>query len=338
MKKKQISFFFLFLWLVLGACQMSTNRPTEKEEKQISVFRYDKLLSEYVRSNSFSAMQKLNMDHRRATKLLIEDVLAIGTVEEDTISQKLKQFYSDTTLLRLIDDVELKFADLSDVEDGLNKGFKRLRKELPSIEIPYIYTQISAFNESIVVVDTLLGISLDKYMGEDYPLYKRFYYDYQCQSMRPDRIVPDCFVYYLLNLYAFDYQEGTSLIDLMLHYGKIHYVVQKILGYKDIGQAMGYSVAENKWCQGNEKKIWDYICDHGHLYARDPMILRRYMKLSPSSDLFGQSAPVLVGTWIGAQIVTSYMKKHKEIKLKDLLETTDYHRLFEESGYIWNEG
>ena len=33
-----------------------------QEEEEISVLRYDKLLSEYVRSNSFSAMQKLTID------------------------------------------------------------------------------------------------------------------------------------------------------------------------------------------------------------------------------------------------------------------------------------
>ena len=124
----------------------------------------------------------------------------------------------------------------------------------------FVYSQISAFNESIILVDTLLGISLDKYMGEDYPLYKRFYYDYQCRSMRPERIVPDCFAFYLLSRYGMNYHEGTCLIDLMMHSGKINYVVQNLLGYSDIGEAMGYSKEENDWCKENEKEIWNYIC------------------------------------------------------------------------------
>ena len=69
-------------------------------------------------------MQKLTMDYRQPTKILIEDVLAIGTVKDDTIFQRLQKFYSDTTLVRLVSDVEAKFPNLDEVEKGLNKGFR----------------------------------------------------------------------------------------------------------------------------------------------------------------------------------------------------------------------
>lgn len=186
--KLRISLLIVLISMLFAACGLSTGKGMEQKEEGISVLRYDKLLSEYVRSNSFSAMQKLSMDYRQPTKILIEDVLAIGTVKDDTISQRLQKFYSDTTLVRLMGDVEAKFPNLDEVEKGLTKGFKKLKKEVPDTKVPFIYSQISAFNESIVLVDSLLGISLDKYMGEDYPLYKRFYYDYQCRSMRPERM------------------------------------------------------------------------------------------------------------------------------------------------------
>ena len=237
-------------------------------------------------------------------------------------------------MLRLLSDVEAKYPNLDEVEKGLTKGFRKLKKEVPDTKIPFIYSQISAFNESIILVDTLLGISLDKYMGEDYPLYKRFYYDYQCTSMRPERIVPDCFAFYLLSRYEMNYHEATCLVDLMMHSGKINYVVQHLLGYDDIGQAMGYSDQENEWCRKNEKDIWEYICANDHLHARDPMVIRYYMKPAPTVDMLGGQAPALIGSWVGARIIASYMKKHKDLKIKDLLELTDYQSMFEESGYL----
>ena len=331
--KLRISLLIIWISMLFASCGLSTGNGTEQEEEEISVLRYDKLLGEYVRSNSFSAMQKLTMDYRMPTKILIEDVLAIGTVKDDTIAQRLQKFYSDTTLVRLMGDVEAKFPNLEEVEKGLTKGFKKLKKEVPDTKVPFIYSQVSAFNESIVLVDSLLGISLDKYMGEDYPLYKRFYYDYQCRSMRPERIVPDCFVFYLLSRYGMVYHEGTCLIDLMLHSGKINYVMQNLLGYDNIGEAMGYSKEENAWCRENEQAIWDYICSNDHLHARDPMVIRYYMKPAPAVEMLGGRAPALIGTWIGARIVASYMKKHKDMKLKDLLDFTDYHRMLDESNY-----
>ena len=71
--------------------------------------------------------------------------------------------------------------------------------------------------------------------------------------MRPERIVPDCFAFYLLSRYGMKYHEGTCLIDLMMHAGKINYVVQNLLGYNDSGEAMGYSKEESDWCKENEK-------------------------------------------------------------------------------------
>lgn len=331
--KLRISLLIIWISMLFASCGLSTGNGTEQKEEEISVLRYDKLLGEYVRSNSFSAMQKLTMDYRMPTKILIEDVLAIGTVKDDTIAQRLQKFYSDTTLIRLMEDVEAKFSNLEEVEKGLTKGFKKLKKEVPDTKVPFIYSQVSAFNESIVLVDSLLGISLDKYMGEDYPLYKRFYYDYQCRSMRPERIVPDCFVFYLLSRYGMVYHEGTCLIDLMLHSGKINYVMQNLLEYDNIGEAMGYSKEENAWCKENEQAIWDYICSNNHLHARDPMVIRYYMKPAPAVEMLGGRAPALIGTWIGARIVASYMKKHKDMKLKDLLDFTDYHRMLDESNY-----
>ena len=92
--------------------------------------------------------------------------------------------------------------------------------------------------------------------------------------------MPDCFAFYLLSRYGMNYHEGTCLIDLMMHTGKINYVVQNLLGYSDIGEAMGYSKEESDWCKDNEKEIWNYICTNDHLHARDPMVIRYYMTVS----------------------------------------------------------
>ena len=82
--KLRISLLIILMSMLFASCGISTGKGTEQKEEEISVLRYDKLLSEYVRSNSFSAMQKLTMDYRMPTRILIEDVLSIGTVKDDT--------------------------------------------------------------------------------------------------------------------------------------------------------------------------------------------------------------------------------------------------------------
>ena len=67
---------------------------------------------------------------------------------------------------------------------------------------------------------------------------------------------------------------------------------------------------------------------------REKMVIRYYMKPAPTVDMLGGQAPALIGSWVGARIIASYMKKHKDLKIKDLLELTDYQSMFEESGYL----
>lgn len=325
----------LLIGLLFASCRMSRREAVKDpiEEEGISVVRYDKLLDEYVRFNSFSALQKMNIEYRRPTKLLIEDVLAIGQVNDDNILRKLRTYYSDTTLLRLMADVEARYPDLQEVEKGLTKGFRELQKEVPGLWVPTVYAQISALNESVIVTDSLLGISLDKYMGEDYPLYKRFYYSYQRRTMRPDRIVPDCFIFFLMSEYPFPMEHGRTLLDVMLHYGKINYVVKQILDYSSSEEALGYSPEEKQWCHDHRKDVWEFIARNNHLAATDPMVVRQYTKPAPSKIFFGEDAPSLVGTWLGTQIIESYMKHHKHVGLQQLLEMTDYKEMFAEAKF-----
>ncbi|MCD7849188.1 MAG: hypothetical protein LUH63_05295 [Parabacteroides sp.] len=49
---------------------------------------------------------------------------------------------------------------------------------------------VSGFNQNVLVGDSLLSISIDKYLGEEYPLYQEFFYDFQSRLMTPGHIAP----------------------------------------------------------------------------------------------------------------------------------------------------
>lgn len=329
---RKIIFFFITC-LFFFSCKLGGNKGCDSLNRRIEIARYDKVLNEYVEFNSFSALQKMNSEYLLATKYLIEDVLRLGQVNDDKITEKLRTFYSDTTLRKLTVDALAKYNDMSWLEKGFTKGFRKLKKEIPSIKIPHIYSQLSALNESVVVGDSILGFSIDKYMGEDYPLYKRFFYDYQRRSMKPERILPDCFVFYLMSEYPLPEADRGYLVDRMLHAGKIHYIVSQILKYKSFGGELDYTKEEESWCEYNRKKIWAYMIQNGQLYSTDPMTLRKYLKPAPNTAFFGDQSPMMVGVWMGMEIVDSYMKNHKEMTLDDLLKMNDYTKMLAEARF-----
>jgi hypothetical protein len=329
---RKFLYFFLACFVFFSCKFVADKKDCDAVGERIEIARYDKLLNEYVEFNSFSALQKMNTEYLLATKYLIEDVLRLGQVNDDKINEKLKVFYSDSTLRKLTADALAKYSNMCRLEKKFTKGFQRLKTEVPSLKIPHIYSQISALNESVVVGDSILGFSIDKYMGEDYPLYKRFFYDYQRKSMKPERILPDCFNFYLLSEYPYPEDKGR-LLDRMLHRGKLEYIVSEILKYKTFGEELGYTKQEEDWCEYNRFKIWEYMMQNGHLYSTDPMVQRKYMKPAPNTAFFGDQSPMMVGVWMGMQIVDSYMKNHKETTIKDLLEMTDYSRMLAEARF-----
>jgi hypothetical protein len=243
------------------------------------------------------------------------------------------EYYSDSTLLTLMHDAEEKFKDLGWVEEKLTKGFKRLKKEVPALFVPHFYAQIAALNQSVVVGDSILGFSIDKYMGADYPLYKRFYYDYQCRSMEPDRIVPDCFTFYLLSQYPLPWQPGRTLLDMIMHRGKINWIVAHILGYESFEKEMGYSEDEAEWCRKNKTSLWKTMVENGHLYATDPLVVRTDIRKDPFISIMGEKTPASIGVWMGILLIDEYMKKHPDMTIKDLLAKTDYHQMLAETDF-----
>jgi len=320
--------------MLLAACWISVgDLNSHANADEISVVRYDRLQNEYARFNSISALQKMNTTYGRPTQILVEEILAIGSVSDSDVNEKIKIFYSDSTLLQLMDDVQTQFADVSSMEEELAKGFNRLKKELPALIIPTVYSQVSALNESIVVADSLLGISLDKYLGEDYPLYSRFYYDYQCRSMRPDRIIPDCLTFYLIGGYPLPPMKDWTLLERIIRQGQIYYVVQQALGYPCVADVIGYSDTEKKWWSENRSEVWEYLLRNQMLNSTDPMVIRRLMYPAPSTSFFGENSPAFIGVCMGGEIISAYMKKNKKVTLQELLHTDNYHNLLAGSGY-----
>lgn len=202
----------------------------EPDSGPIAVLRYDRLESRYLQTGDFSALQQMNTEYPIETRTLVEKILQIGEVSDHDISERFLRFYQDSVLQTLINDCESEYANMDDINQEFNKGFDQLQKWLPSLPKPKIYAQIGAFDQSVVVGENSIGISLDKYMGAKYPLYQRFgYSSEQLRTMGRNYIVPDCLSFYLLSIYPMDNYDSRSQLEKDLHMGKVMWTVNKAL-------------------------------------------------------------------------------------------------------------
>lgn len=203
MKRQGIFLLLILLLCVIGAWILTTHPWEEVTSKgkdkhsKVVIDRFDRVLDEYVSLNSYAALGRMNRQYPMETKLLIEDVLELGRVDEPNVEQRLRHYYLDSTVQMLLDEVHRQYTDMSDIEEDFRQVFEELKKQDPSFQVPHVYTQISCLGQSIVVGDTLIGISLDKYLGADFPLYADFYTPEQRAQMNRGAIVTDAVSTYL---------------------------------------------------------------------------------------------------------------------------------------------
>ena len=232
---KKIFYYIVILAIILlcSACEFKLKPNEEADAVPLTVQRYDRLQSRYLTTGDFSALQQMNTDYPIETRTLIEKMLQLGTITDANISNRFLMFYQDSTLQALIADAEAEYANMDDINDQFKKAFGRLHDWIPELPQPYFYAQIGALDQSIVVGEHSVGISLDKYMGPDYPLYKKFYTAQQRSTMQRQYIVPDCLTFYLLSNYQMKNFDTRAQLDRDLHMGKIMWAVNKAMG-KDV--------------------------------------------------------------------------------------------------------
>ena len=227
---KHLYYILSLVLFVCAGCQFKLSPDNENDNSLLlEVDRYDRLEYRYLTTGDFSALQQMNTEYPIETRTLIEDVVKIGEITDPDINTKFLKFYQDTTLQSMIAAVESEYANTDDLNRQLSTAFNRLKQSLPAIEVPKVYTQISALDQSIVVGNGTIGISLDKYLGPGYPLYAKYYSPSQRKQMSREYILPDCLTFYLLSIYPLQRFESRPQLERDLHIGKIQWIVNQIM-------------------------------------------------------------------------------------------------------------
>ncbi len=209
-------------------CEWRLRNDLKAHVEDTFIERYDKSEATFLITGDFSAMQHMQTQYPLQTRRLVEDVLQLGKMEETFIKTRFFEYFQDSTLQQLIAEVGRQYEDMDAVDGELEAAFERLEDLVPEAKVPAVYTQIGSLDQSICVGDGVLGISLDKYLGADYPLYIKYgYTEQQRKTMVREFIVPDCLSFYLLSIYP---PEGNPTMEQRHNQmGKIQFVVNEVL-------------------------------------------------------------------------------------------------------------
>lgn len=320
----------IFLTFLLALAMSGCNLQARPSGEPIVIQRFDEELLKLIATNDSSRQIALQHKYPLMLELVGKAILNIQSPDQPGFFDRLINFYSEPTLNRLYRDAIAKYTETDDIAQELGNGFAYLSENLPARAIPVVYMHVSGLNQNVLVGDNILSVSIDKYMGADYPLYQDFFYPYQLRKMCPAYIVPDYLTGWLMSEFPFTGKENI-LLDRMIYEGKIKYLVSQALPDRTPAQLLGYTEEEYAWIKKNESAVWKTIIERKHLYTPDHITTTRYFEEMPS-QFIADEAPGNLGSYIGWQIVERYMKETK-ISPNELMQENKTQDMLKESKY-----
>ena len=323
-----ITLLTILMLMTVSSCVLVNGRNPSVEP--IHIIRFDKDLYQLITLDTPELQQQIATDYPDMLKVIGLSIFRIQDTQQPDFFERLINYYSEPTLNVLYQDVLNSFSTIDSVEVDLSAGFHYMKTCFPTMQIPAVYMHISGLQQNVLIYDSLLSISIDKYMGVEYPLYQDYFYEYQLRKMTPDCIVPDYLKAWLISEYPFTGNDRV-LLDRMIYEGKIYHIIHLALPAVLPETLMGYGSSDYLWCKQNEKIVWNFMIEQKHLFTLDAATTARYFSEIPSTFI-SDEAPGNLGRWIGWQIVNNYMKRTKS-SVADLMMNTDYQEILTQSRY-----
>ncbi len=267
---------------------------------------------------------------------LFSYVINTGSIDDPSFPEYLTRFCTDRLNNEVFEMTMDIYPDLAEVERDLARAFRHYLYYYPGRKLPSVYTCITGFNSSIIIGDTILGISLDKYLGADCEFYPRLeIYQYMASKMTPDNLVPDCI--YAWGASEWEYESMNYPVDnvmtRILHEGKLKYFQRCMLPETSDELLFGFSPEQMKFCRNNESQMWHYLIENDLMFRTDRLTIRKLIGDAPFTSYFTGESPGRAAVWTGFRIVESYMAKNNSITLEQLMNNLDLQDVLAKSRY-----
>nr|WP_315150638.1 gliding motility lipoprotein GldB [uncultured Flavobacterium sp.] len=229
-------------------------------------------------------------------------------------------------------EVEKKYPSSNEIQNSVETLVQHMKYYFPKTKTPKVITLISDmdYNNKAIYADSLIIISLELYLGKDHKFYT--FPKYLKQNFEERQMMPDIVKSFSSGKIA--PPTDKNLLSQMIYFGKELYLKDILLPEYSDAEKMGYTPEQIVWCQENESYIWRYFIEKEMLYSDEQKLASRFIDPSPFSKFYleiDNDSPGQVGSWIGWQIVRSFMENN-DTKLDQMLKM-DAKEIFEQSKY-----
>ena len=316
--------------LIIGltSCLNKRNNPDVTGiDVDFNVIPFYQELDQLDSLNVRGSLEPLIQKYPQFLEAYNKKIIKIGGMERVDYPQRLMSFVNYDANKDIITKSKEVFSSFNGLKQELEQGFKHYKYYFPKAHIPDIYLMISGFSQSIAVDSAWIGVSIEKYLGEDCEFYEWLGISkYLRKGMTKEKMAPDVLRAMALTNYDYDRQKD-DVINHMVYKGKIKYFVRQM--FPDMADTLlfDYSAYQMKWCKDNEENMWSSLVEWKHLFSNDRMLIQKYTEDAPFTANFGNNSAPRGGEFIGYKIVESYMENNEEVTLKDLMLETDGRKI-----------
>ncbi len=187
---------------------------------------------------------------------------------------------------------------------------------------------------SIVFVDSVMLIALNHYLGTDYEGYVGWP-EYMRVGKTPEQLPYDICEALVATNYPYQSAADASVLSRLVYEGLLIEAKQRLVDDASLAQSLGYTSEQLAYVKENEQSLWNRLVELRMIYDTSEFTVERLVSPAPATFILGNDVPPRVGRYIGYRIVESYLKKHDNIRLADMLRPEFYNNpaLLVESGY-----
>jgi gliding motility-associated lipoprotein GldB len=302
-------------------------------QSDVSIRRFENDLWNNYEKDSQGVQGGLRDSYGEFFDLFTHNILGIPEEPDSLIPVHLGRFVTDPDVQEIYRQVRAKYPNMDFLKEDIDLFLRYYQYYFPEKEVPDVITFISAFNYAVITTDSVIGIGLDMFLGDDSEFYPALGIPkYMSDKFRKEYIAPSVAKAWFQSDYEPDAVK-REFLSQMVYYGKLFYYLDCVTPHITDTLRTGFSTTQLDWCRDNENRIWAFYIDKNLLFSKDASEYAKFINDGPGSNGFPKEAPARIGAWTGWQIVKAYMKKNSGVSLEELLEEQDALKILEESGY-----
>lgn len=324
------------IWVIIAiatSCKQ-TNRfhiDSFQETVDVRLHRFDLDFIALDTADIDGSLVKLAESYPDFYPLFMSNILMLHPEDSINNAQQIKTFLSDSVFMEVNQKVIEETTNLTDTKADLSLAFNYLKHYFPDKDLFEIYLFISGFNQHFLLTDSIIAVGSDLYLGAEYEIYNAITHEYLMPNMRKEMLASDIIQHLLAEF--FPYQGKAYVLGNMLYEGKLLFLKEIIMPKSSAAMLIGYSHEDLQWCKQYEKAIWSTVVEEKHLFSTSRLLINQFVHPAPFTSPVSTESPGRLGSWIGWQIIKSYMQNNPDISLQALMADNDYQTILEKSNY-----